>query len=133
MYPEGTLTRDPGRWPMRGKTGAARIARETGCRGVPVVQWGPQDLLEAYQVVPRLIPRPRVTVVAGQAVDLTWPPQDACGAERAAALVTATEKIMDALTRMLEEVRGEAAPSTRWDPERHGQPVTGNPASRRCP
>ncbi len=26
IYPEGTLTRDPDLWPMRGKTGAARVA-----------------------------------------------------------------------------------------------------------
>ena len=32
IYPEGTLTRDPDLWPMRGKTGAARVALETGAR-----------------------------------------------------------------------------------------------------
>ncbi|MEE2814183.1 MAG: lysophospholipid acyltransferase family protein, partial [Actinomycetota bacterium] len=26
VYPEGTLTRDPGMWPMRGKSGAVRLA-----------------------------------------------------------------------------------------------------------
>ena len=35
VYPEGTLTRDPELWPMTGKTGAARIALETGCPGDP--------------------------------------------------------------------------------------------------
>ena len=30
IFPEGTLTRDPRQWPMRGKTGAARLALQTG-------------------------------------------------------------------------------------------------------
>ena len=30
VYPEGTLTRDPDMWPMRGKTGAARLALAAG-------------------------------------------------------------------------------------------------------
>ena len=30
VYPEGTITKDPGLWPMVGKTGAARIALATG-------------------------------------------------------------------------------------------------------
>ena len=42
IYPEATLTRDPDLWPMRGKTGAARIALQTRCPVVPVVNWGPR-------------------------------------------------------------------------------------------
>ena len=38
IYPEGTLTRDPDGWPMRGKTGAARIALATGAPVIPVGQ-----------------------------------------------------------------------------------------------
>src|SRR3954453_3641720 len=30
VYPEGTIPRDPDGWPMTGKSGAARIALETG-------------------------------------------------------------------------------------------------------
>ena len=37
VYPEGSLTRDPDLWPMRGKTGAVRIALE---RGIPVIPVG---------------------------------------------------------------------------------------------
>ena len=42
VYPEGTITRDPRPWPMTGKSGAARIALETGCPVIPVGQWGAQ-------------------------------------------------------------------------------------------
>ena len=40
IYPEGTLTRDPDLWPMRGKTGAARVALETQCPVIPVAHVG---------------------------------------------------------------------------------------------
>ena len=40
VYPEGTLTRDPDLWPMRGKSGAARLALATGVPVIPVGQWG---------------------------------------------------------------------------------------------
>ena len=46
IYPEGTLTRDPGLWPMRGKTGAARVALETGCPVIPITTWGAADILD---------------------------------------------------------------------------------------
>ena len=49
VYPEGTLTRDPDLWPMVGKSGAARIALETGCPVIPVGQWGAHDLLRAVR------------------------------------------------------------------------------------
>lgn len=45
IYPEGTLTRDPGQWPMQAKTGIARLVLL--CPDVPVVpigQWGAQHL-----------------------------------------------------------------------------------------
>ena len=48
IYPEGTITKDPDGWPMRGKTGAARIALATGCPVIPIGQWGAQDILPAY-------------------------------------------------------------------------------------
>ena len=45
IYPEGTLTRDPDLWPMRGKTGAARVALETQCPVIPVATWGAHEVL----------------------------------------------------------------------------------------
>ena len=44
IYPEGTITRDPAKWPMQGKTGIARLALL--CPDVPVIpigQWGAQQ------------------------------------------------------------------------------------------
>ncbi|WP_295016828.1 1-acyl-sn-glycerol-3-phosphate acyltransferase, partial [uncultured Micrococcus sp.] len=36
VYPEGTVTRDPEGWPMTARTGAARLALQTGAPLVPV-------------------------------------------------------------------------------------------------
>ena len=47
VYPEGTLTRDPDLGRCTGKSGAARIALETGCPVIPVGQWGAQDAAPA--------------------------------------------------------------------------------------
>ena len=117
VYPEATLTRDPGLWPMTGKTGAARIALTTGCPVVPVAQWGAQDILAPYGKVPHLLSRHPVSVWAGPPVDLTpWRgrPLDA------AVLREATAAVVAALTALLERIRGEKAPPTRWDPRVQG-------------
>ncbi|MGH8859870.1 MAG: lysophospholipid acyltransferase family protein [Jatrophihabitantaceae bacterium] len=43
IYPEGTITRDPERWPMQAKTGIARLVLlSPGTPVVPVGQWGAQ-------------------------------------------------------------------------------------------
>ena len=46
IYPEGTTTREPDLWPMRGKTGAARLALATGAPVIPVVMWGPERIFD---------------------------------------------------------------------------------------
>lgn len=48
IYPEGTLTRDPDQWPMEFKSGAARLALDTGVTVIPLSQWGPQDIMAPY-------------------------------------------------------------------------------------
>ena len=123
VYTDGTLTRDPGLWPMTGKTGAARIALSTGAPVIPIAQWGPQELLEPYGKRPHLLRRPTVHVWAGPPVDLSpWQdrPLDA------ATLNEATAAIVGAVTGLLEQIRGERAPAKRWDPRRHDQPLTGD-------
>jgi 1-acyl-sn-glycerol-3-phosphate acyltransferase len=123
VYPDGTLTRDPGLWPMTGKTGAARIALTTGAPVVPIAQWGPQELLEPYGKRPHLLRRPVVHVWAGPPVDLSpWRGRIL----DAGVLLEATIAIVDALTGLLEQIRGEHAPAERWDPRRHDQPLTGD-------
>jgi 1-acyl-sn-glycerol-3-phosphate acyltransferase len=42
-YPEGRISREPGLWPERGKTGVARIALASGVPVVPISQWGAHE------------------------------------------------------------------------------------------
>lgn len=124
IYPEATLTRDPDLWPMAGKTGAARIAMETGAPVVPVAQWGPQDVLPPYSKRPSLVPRRTMHLRAGPPIDLS----DVAGREVDAELLTeVTERIMEAITGLLEEIRGEHAPAARLDPRQTDLPRTGDP------
>ncbi|WP_205857198.1 lysophospholipid acyltransferase family protein [Phytoactinopolyspora endophytica] len=114
IYPEGTITRDPEMWPMAGKTGAARVALETGCQVVPVAQWGVHTILAPYSKRPRLLPRKTVYVRAGDPVDLS----DLHGEQvTSSVLREATDRIMAAITAELEAIRGETAPKKRFDPK----------------
>ena len=115
VFPEGTLTRDPDLWPMTGKTGIARLALMSRAPVVPIAQWGPQDLLGRYSKVLRPFPRKRVVVVAGPPVDLS-DLYDRAG--ESVVLREATERVMAAITAMLEEIRGEQAPAQRYVPRR---------------
>lgn len=124
VYPEGTITRDPEGWPMTGKSGAARIALETGCPVIPVGQWGAQQLLAPYAKKPDLFPRKRITMKVGSPVDLA----DLVAQERTPAVIQqATDRIMAAITSLVEEVRGEPAPAERFDMKKHGVRQIGNP------
>ena len=112
VYPEGTLTRQPDLWPMVGKTGAARIALASGAPVVPVAQWGVQRILYPYAKRPVLRLRTPVHARAGAPVDL----DDLRGRPLTPELTReATERIMTAITTLLEELRGESAPATRFD------------------
>lgn len=126
IYPEATLTRDPDLWPMKGKTGAARVALATGSPVIPVAQWGPQEILAPYAKRPHLLPRHTVHVWAGPAVDLSaWQDRPVDGET----LRGATDAILDAVTHVLERIRGQGAPP-RWDPREHHLPRIGDPRRR---
>lgn len=122
IYPEGTLTREPDLWPMRGKTGAVRMALQEGLPVIPVAHWGTQKLMPRYARSISLFPRKKIDILFGAPVDLTafaGRPLDA------ATYAAATEVVMDAITALLEQLRGEQAPAERWDPANHNQKETG--------
>jgi 1-acyl-sn-glycerol-3-phosphate acyltransferase len=124
IYPEGTLTRDPDLWPMRGKTGAARVALETRCPVIPVATWGAQEVLAPYSKRLRLLPRKTLEVRAGTPVQL----DDLHGRELTAEVLNeATARIMAAITAELEVLRGESAPAVRFDPRTHNVTPIGRP------
>ncbi len=122
VYPEGSLTRDPDIWPMRGKSGAVRLALELGIPVVPVAHWGTQNLMARYSKKINVFPRHTIDVKVGDPVDLSefqGKPLDN------KTLNAATTKVMDAITALLEDLRGEKAPATRWNPAEHNQSETG--------
>lgn len=117
FYPEGSITRDPDGWPMRGKTGAARVALMSGAPVIPIGQWGAQDTLPAYSHKLSLLPRHVAHYNVGDPVDL----DDLRGREiTVAVLHEATDRIMAAITDLVAEIRGEVAPAGRFDPRREG-------------
>ena len=122
IYPEATLTRDPDLWPMRGKTGAARIALQTRCPVIPLAQWGGQAILGPYESRPHFLPIKEATVVAGPPVDLSDLHDRPMSRE---VLEESTRRIMAAITGLLEEIRGEQAPAEVFDPRAKGVPTTG--------
>ena len=104
IFPEATFSKDPDGWPMRGKTGVARIALETGAPVIPVANWGTHHLLPPSGRLPRGVPRKTVDLLAGPPVDLS----DLRGLPLSRpVLEEATARIMTAVTALLAKVRGE--------------------------
>ncbi|MHA7197312.1 lysophospholipid acyltransferase family protein [Arthrobacter alkaliphilus] len=118
IYPEGTLTRDPDLWPMKGHTGAARLAIQTGAPVVPIAHWGAHEVFPRYAKRFHVFPRKTSRILVGDPVDLSafqGRPLDR------ATLIEATDIIMDAITDLLASLRGEEPPKERWDPAAHNQ------------
>jgi 1-acyl-sn-glycerol-3-phosphate acyltransferase len=113
IYPEGTVTRDPGGWPMRARTGVARLALLSGAPVVPVAQWGAQDVVDGYRRRGLRLRRHLVRFRIGPPVDLSpWRGKELDGQ----VLREATEAVMSAVTVELEALRGERAPEQVHDP-----------------
>jgi len=129
VYPEGRISHDPGLWPERGKTGAARLALAAGVPVIPISQWGaheavywgtervdgPADLLPlARSGLTAPLRRPAFKVHFGTPVDLSDVEPDRPGAG-----VRAHAKIMRAITAGLVPLRaGEMGKPRFHDPTR---------------
>ena len=113
LYPEGTVTRDPRKWPMVARTGVARLALLSGAPVVPLAQWGVQEILDTYgRAGFHPFPRRTVRFRVGPPVDLS----DYAGRPLSAPVLReATERVMAAVTAELEVLRGEKAPADRYD------------------
>lgn len=116
IYPEGTITGDPQLWPMRGKTGAARLSFETGCPVIPIGQWGVQEIMYGRRIhLPRLLPRKTLRLIVGDPVDLDDLRVLPVSPET---LTEATRRITAAITTLVAELRQESPPPTVFDPRR---------------
>lgn len=107
IYPEGTITTDPDLWPMKAKTGAARLAARTGAPVVPIGQWGAQQILYGKRIgMPAVLPRKKISMLVGDPLEIRDLPAD-----------RATDQIMAAITRLVGRLRGETRP-VAYDPDK---------------
>ena len=114
IYPEGTTTREPDLWPMRGKTGAARLWLDTRAPMIPIVMWGPERIYDPRTSKLKLLPRADVTIVAGAPIDLSaWDEAQ----PTTQTLNEITDHIMLHLRDMLVEIRG-GTPPPLWTPRK---------------
>ncbi|MFM2023449.1 MAG: hypothetical protein RIR89_841 [Actinomycetota bacterium] len=121
VFPEGTLTRDPELWPMRGKSGAIRMAAELGVPIVPAAHWGVHKVLGNYNLRFRPNPFHLVKVKIGDPIQLS------IGTNPTIEQVNqATELVMNKVAALVGEMRGETPPAKLWDPTQHQQDETGN-------
>lgn len=122
VYPEGTLTRDPDMWPMRGKTGAVRLALTADAPLIPVAHWGTQKIMPRYGKRVSLFPRKNVDITFGPPVDLSAYRGRPLNSKM---LTEATDLLMVAITDLVAAMRDETPPKERWDPARKGQSEIG--------
>jgi 1-acyl-sn-glycerol-3-phosphate acyltransferase len=123
IFPEGTLTRSPDLWPMRGKSGAIRLALETGVPVFPVGQWGSEKVLPQYGSKFRPGFWKPVRILIGDEIDLSNYRKKQLNPDE---LNDATKLVMQTITELVEELRGEKAPFELWDPAKAGQTTSGN-------
>lgn len=122
IYPEGTLTRDPDQWPMEFKSGAARLALDTGVTVIPLSQWGPQDIMAPYNAKGMdMRPGRRISYHFGAPVDLSDLIGPA-GSEDHDAVNAATARILQAVREGVGQLRGLPVPDTVWDPATQAGP-----------
>jgi 1-acyl-sn-glycerol-3-phosphate acyltransferase len=111
IYPEGTITRAPGQWPMQAKTGIARLwllSPDTPI--IPIGQWGAQQ--RKFSPL-RFVRRPTSYASVGKPVDL----ERFRGAEPTAAVLREiTDTIMGAIRDEVAALRGEPAPTEFFRP-----------------
>ncbi len=120
IYPEGSATRDPNLWPMKARTGIARVALMSDAPVIPIAMWGPEAILPYKARRPKLFPRRTMRILAGLPVDLSAYAGQPLTADL---LHAATDTIMRRIADQLSELRGEPAPSEFYDMKAAGPTV----------
>jgi 1-acyl-sn-glycerol-3-phosphate acyltransferase len=110
IFPEGTVSKDKNHWPMTAKTGAARLALQSGAPVIPVLQDGAQFLGKKYRkshkkvtVYTKVYPAIDFSTVADYRGEAIKKPT-------ARQIDDANSIIEDTLTRIIELNRGQNAP-----------------------
>lgn len=115
IYPEGTITKDPDGWPMRARTGVARLALENDVPVIPAARWGTNLIFDGYTKKFRPLPRKRVQIRVGEPVDLTPYRGKPITNEL---LREVTDLLMGRVRDELAEIRQEPAPAEFFVPVR---------------
>ena len=104
VYPEGSITKNSDGRLMELKSGAVRLALESGFPLIPVAQIGAQEILPAYSRRPRLLKRPVVTIDVGRPLGL----DDLRGrGSDPDAVQVGTRRLADILATMIEDLAGD--------------------------
>jgi 1-acyl-sn-glycerol-3-phosphate acyltransferase len=119
IYPEGTVTKDPLGWPMRSRTGVARLALEHDVPVLPAARWGTREILNFYDKKFRPLPRRTVATAVGEPVDLAEYRNKPVTNETLRAV---TDLLMWRVTELLAGIRGETAPEQFYVPPAAGKP-----------
>lgn len=106
IYPEGTTSRDPDLWPMKARTGVARLALTADVPVLPLAQWGAQQIHRRGDRL-HLFRHPLVTTVIGPPIDLA---RFAGAPQTPSVLREVTDDIMGTVTAMVAELRSESPP-----------------------
>jgi len=126
IYPEGTITKDPDGWPMRSRSGVARLAMECLEHDIPVLtaaRWGTRDILNGYTKKFRPFPRKKVTIDVSGPVDLSrFKGRDLDND----LLREVTEFLMARVREQLAVLRDEPAPTDFYNPARAKKKSTGD-------
>ncbi len=123
IFPEGTLTREPDQWPMRGRTGTVRLALETGVPIIPLGQWGTEAIVDTYSSKIKPKPWHTVKMVIGKPIEFDQYMGKKVSTEE---MTVMTENLMTEITTLVEGIRGKKAPAKRYYPSDHGLPDHGN-------
>lgn len=113
VYPEGTLTKDPDLWPMKGKSGAVRMALEQGIPLYPAAHWGTHNWMGHYAKKIRVVPRTAIDAVVGPPLDLSAYRDKPVTREL---VDQATTELMNQIASLVADLRGEPQPAALFDP-----------------
>jgi 1-acyl-sn-glycerol-3-phosphate acyltransferase len=116
IYPEGTITKEPTGWPMRSRTGVARLALDCLEHDIPVLtaaRWGTRDILNGYTRKFRPFPRKKIFFDVSKPVDLS---QFLDRTQNNDLLREVTDFLMKRVLGQLAVVRGEEPPTEFYVP-----------------
>jgi 1-acyl-sn-glycerol-3-phosphate acyltransferase len=98
------------------------MALDAGLPLIPAAHWGTADLMPRYSGRLKFFPRKTIDVLIGKPIDMSpflGKPVDQ------KLLTQATLILMNTITDLQSQLRGEKAPEKRWDPLEHNQTTTG--------